>query len=67
MFGCTCFCCRNFTLNSLVQDAMYESRQALRELLAKGEFADVECMKLTTRALINCLQRFPTDKDQIFV
>lgn len=45
---------------------MYESRQALRDLLGKGEFADAECMKMTTRALINCLQRFPSDKDMIF-
>lgn len=45
---------------------MFDSRQALRELLAKGEFADAECLKMTTRALINCLQRFPSDKEMIF-
>lgn len=49
-----------------LQDAIVDSRQALRVLLAKAEFADAECMKICATALLNCLHRFPGDKNQIY-
>ncbi|KAK6012699.1 hypothetical protein OSTOST_22128 [Ostertagia ostertagi] len=52
--------------DEIVEDAIVDSRQALRDLLAKAEFADAECMRICSRALLNCLHRFPADKNQIY-
>ncbi|PAV88208.1 hypothetical protein WR25_05228 [Diploscapter pachys] len=45
---------------------MPQSRQAMRDLLSKAEFADSDCLKLCTKSLLNCLQRFPNDKEDIY-
>ncbi|CAI4230085.1 unnamed protein product [Auanema sp. JU1783] len=49
-----------------LDDAMWESRQALRDLLCKAEFADLDCMKLVVKALLQCLHRFPADREKIY-
>nr|CDJ95743.1 HEAT domain containing protein [Haemonchus contortus] len=54
------------TVLKCLDDAIVDSRQALRDLLAKAEFADAECMRICSRALLNCLHRFPSDKNQIY-
>ncbi|KAK6047391.1 hypothetical protein COOONC_15104, partial [Cooperia oncophora] len=54
------------TVLKCLDDAIVDSRQALRDLLAKAEFADAECMRICARALLNCLHRFPSDKNQIY-
>ncbi|RCN23653.1 hypothetical protein ANCCAN_30660 [Ancylostoma caninum] len=54
------------TVLKCLDDAILDSRQALRELLSKAEFADAECMRVCSRALLNCLHRFPSDKSQIY-
>ncbi|VDP13703.1 unnamed protein product [Heligmosomoides polygyrus] len=54
------------TVLQCLDDAIVDSRQALRVLLAKAEFADAECMKICATALLNCLHRFPGDKNQIY-
>ncbi|KAK6027848.1 HEAT repeat protein [Ostertagia ostertagi] len=54
------------TVLKCLDDAIVDSRQALRDLLAKAEFADAECMRICSRALLNCLHRFPADKNQIY-
>ncbi|EYB97070.1 hypothetical protein Y032_0143g2371 [Ancylostoma ceylanicum] len=54
------------TVLKCLDDAILDSRQALRELLSKAEFADAECMRVCSRALLNCLHRFPSDKNQIY-
>ncbi|KIH56190.1 HEAT repeat protein, partial [Ancylostoma duodenale] len=54
------------TVLKCLDDAILDSRQALRELLSKAEFADAECMRVCARALLNCLHRFPSDKSQIY-
>uniref|UniRef100_A0A0R3PKC3 Integrator complex subunit 4 n=1 Tax=Angiostrongylus costaricensis TaxID=334426 RepID=A0A0R3PKC3_ANGCS len=54
------------TVLKCLDDAVVDSRQALRQLLSKAEFADAECMRLCSRALLNCLHRFPSDKNHIY-
>ncbi|CAJ0596200.1 unnamed protein product [Cylicocyclus nassatus] len=54
------------TVLKCLDDAIIDSRQALRELLTKAEFADAECMRICARALLNCLHRFPADKNSIY-
>ncbi|KAJ1373351.1 hypothetical protein KIN20_035726 [Parelaphostrongylus tenuis] len=54
------------TILKCLDDAIIDSRQALRQLLSKAQFADAECMRLCSRALLNCLHRFPSDKNQIY-
>ncbi|KAK6731604.1 hypothetical protein RB195_007834 [Necator americanus] len=54
------------TVLKCLDDAIVDSRQALRELLCKAEFADAECMRVCSRALLNCLHRFPSDKTHIY-
>ncbi|KJH49917.1 HEAT repeat protein [Dictyocaulus viviparus] len=54
------------TVLKCLDDAIIDSRQALRQLLSKAVFADAECMRLCSRALLNCLNRFPNDKNDIY-
>ncbi|CAI5438422.1 unnamed protein product [Caenorhabditis angaria] len=49
-----------------LDDGMADSRQAMRELLKRAQFVDVQCIELCVKALLACLKRFPKDKDQIF-
>ncbi|CAI2293392.1 unnamed protein product [Caenorhabditis sp. 36 PRJEB53466] len=49
-----------------LDDAMPESRQAMRELLKRAQFVDVSCIELCVRALLACLKRFPKDKEQVY-
>lgn len=53
-------------ISKCLDDAMPESRQAMRELLKRAQFVDVNCVEMCVRALLACLKRFPRDKEQIY-
>ncbi|EGT35183.1 hypothetical protein CAEBREN_31156 [Caenorhabditis brenneri] len=53
-------------ISKCLDDAMPESRQAMRELLKRAQFADVECVEMCVKALLACLKRFPKDKEQVY-
>ncbi|CAJ0578289.1 unnamed protein product, partial [Mesorhabditis spiculigera] len=54
------------TILKCLDDAMPETRQALRVLLVKGDFADVECIRACIRALLLCMKRYPQDRQQVY-
>ncbi|CAD6184852.1 unnamed protein product [Caenorhabditis auriculariae] len=49
-----------------LDDGMPESRQAMRELLKKAAFADVDCIDLCVEAMLMCMKRFPDDQNAVF-
>uniref|UniRef100_A0A1I7UZS8 Kin17_mid domain-containing protein n=1 Tax=Caenorhabditis tropicalis TaxID=1561998 RepID=A0A1I7UZS8_9PELO len=53
-------------ISKCLDDAMPESRQAMRELLKRAQFTDVACVEMCVKALLACLQRFPKDKEQVY-
>lgn len=53
-------------ISKCLDDAMPESRQAMRELLKRAQFADVDCVEMCVKALLACIRRFPKDKEQVY-
>uniref|UniRef100_A0A914WJK2 Integrator complex subunit 4 n=1 Tax=Plectus sambesii TaxID=2011161 RepID=A0A914WJK2_9BILA len=53
-------------LNGL-DDAMADSRAALRELLSKSMLANTACVKMTINALLGNLRRFPADRESVWM
>ncbi|CAP36948.1 Protein CBG19769 [Caenorhabditis briggsae] len=53
-------------ISKCLDDAMPEARQAMRELLKRAQFVDVNCVEMCVKALLACLKRFPKDKEQIY-
>ncbi|KAF1771770.1 hypothetical protein GCK72_003598 [Caenorhabditis remanei] len=49
-----------------LDDAMPDSRQAMRELLKRAQFTDVNCVEMCVKALLACMKRFPKDKEQVY-
>lgn len=53
-------------ISKCLDDAMPEARQAMRELLKRAQFVDLNCIEMCVKALLSCLKRFPKDKDEIY-
>ncbi|GMT28739.1 hypothetical protein PFISCL1PPCAC_20036, partial [Pristionchus fissidentatus] len=54
------------TIIKCLDDATPVSRSALRKLLEKAKFGDVECIRICVRSLLFCMKRYPMDKYEIF-
>ncbi len=46
---------------------MADSRAALRELLCKSRLATCRCVRMAIDGLLHNLQRFPTDRESIWL
>ncbi|VDN58270.1 unnamed protein product [Dracunculus medinensis] len=55
------------TILTVLDDALPDSREALRILLGKSTLASVECLRFCVEALLNCLRRFPIDRSSIYL
>ncbi|CAJ0961347.1 unnamed protein product, partial [Mesorhabditis belari] len=54
------------TILKCLEDALPETRQSLRTILVMGDFADVDCLRVSVRALMVNMRRFPQDRRQVF-
>ncbi|GMR53801.1 hypothetical protein PMAYCL1PPCAC_23996, partial [Pristionchus mayeri] len=53
------------TMIKCLDDATPVSRGALRRLLEKAKFADIECIRICVKSLLLCMKRYPMDKSEI--
>ncbi|MFH4980117.1 hypothetical protein AB6A40_006826 [Gnathostoma spinigerum] len=54
------------TILTVLDDALPDSREALRELLKNAQLESPGCVEYSVKALLNCLQRFPLDRLSVF-
>lgn len=55
------------TIFTVLDDALPDSREALRVLLSKATMSSPECIRYAVKALHNCMHRFPVDRESIFL
>lgn len=48
------------------KDAFPDSREALRVLLSRSTLGTPDCLLYVAKALLNCMRRFPIDRQSIF-
>ncbi|VDN17022.1 unnamed protein product [Gongylonema pulchrum] len=54
------------TILTVLDDALPDSREALRVLLSKSTLGTPDCLRYTVEALLKCMKRFPIDRHSIF-
>ncbi|VDM94922.1 unnamed protein product, partial [Thelazia callipaeda] len=47
-------------------DALPDSREALRILLSESTLGTPDCLRCVVKALLNCMKRFPIDRQSVF-
>ncbi|VIO96474.1 Uncharacterized protein BM_BM6175 [Brugia malayi] len=54
------------TILTVLDDAFPDSREALRVLLSRSTLGTPDCLLYVAKALLNCMRRFPIDRQSIF-
>ncbi|MCP9260182.1 hypothetical protein DINM_003359 [Dirofilaria immitis] len=54
------------TILTVLDDVFPDSREALRVLLSKSTLGTPDCLRYVVKALLNCMRRFPIDRQSIF-
>ncbi|VDK63460.1 unnamed protein product, partial [Onchocerca ochengi] len=54
------------TILTVLDDAFPDSREALRVLLSRSTLGTPDCLRYAIKALLNCMRRFPIDRQSIF-
>uniref|UniRef100_A0AAF5RWR3 Integrator complex subunit 4 n=1 Tax=Wuchereria bancrofti TaxID=6293 RepID=A0AAF5RWR3_WUCBA len=54
------------TILTVLDDAFPDSREALRVLLSRSTVGTPDCLLYVAKALLNCMRRFPIDRQSIF-
>ncbi|VBB26988.1 unnamed protein product [Acanthocheilonema viteae] len=54
------------TILTVLDDAFPDSREALRVLLSRSTLGTPDCLRYVVKALLNCMRRFPIDRQSIF-
>uniref|UniRef100_A0A0R3RTZ7 Integrator complex subunit 4 n=1 Tax=Elaeophora elaphi TaxID=1147741 RepID=A0A0R3RTZ7_9BILA len=54
------------TILTVLDDAFPDSREALRVLLSRSTLGTPDCLRYVVKALLNCMKRFPIDRQSVF-
>ncbi|EJD76202.1 integrator complex subunit 4 [Loa loa] len=54
------------TILTVLDDALPDSREALCVLLSRSTLGTPDCLRYVVKALLNCMRRFPIDRQSIF-